>query len=781
MEKVILFKRISFVMFLLLVLVFSASAVQAGDVNATDVDVANSSDEVLEIENNDSFDETVDESPISNVNASFERNQSKLTSPTAKVYYGGNYQVTLSDSNASSPLANKRVYFSIGNAVYSAMTNSKGVASLNLKLNPGTYLINSYFTGDDTYEASNNLSCNVKVLTTIKAGDITKYYKGAKTYKATFLDSQGNALKNKKVTITLNGKKYTKKTDKKGFASLPINLKPGTYKITAANPATGYSLTTTFKILSTVSASSMKKVKGDSKKFTAKFFKSNGKALAKKYVKVKIKGKSYWYQTNSKGKVILSFNNYKKGTYKVVCYSGDGLSKSATVQIFSKATTKLRLGFYTFVPNDNKSIKIRFTTNLDDNSKSGKTVKISIGGKAYYKKTNSNGEIDFKLPNLKAKVYHVECYFMANKFFKSAHADNYVTVLATSNTDLTVASDTSFGNRAGTPFNVIYAAGGVPLIKRTVTFTIDGKNYAATTDYNGKASIPINLDTGNYTVSYRTSNEAKLKGSSGECNITVFERSNTVIKCEYKSSYYDYSQLFKVRMTDSNGNPIAFESVAFTIGGEKFTGVTNAKGYVTFSLNVAVGSYKFSVTYNGSNNNKPASATFTTTIKLSKYGTGLNEKNAIASNDYLLATKNCQVNNAKIKKMAKSLTKGLKSDLDKAKAIFNYVRDYVHYQYYYDSHKGAVKTLTSGAGNCVDQAHLLVALYRAAGLKARYIHGTCQFYDDGKFYGHVWTQVLIGMTWICGDPIDESNYLGKINNWNTKNYKINNKFWSLPF
>ena len=762
-------------------LVFSASAVQAGDVNATDADAADSSDDVLEIVNNDSVDETADESLIGNCNASFERNQSKLTSPTAKVYCGGNYQVTLSDSNASAPLANKRVYFSIGNAAYSAITNSKGVASLKLNLNPGTYLINSYFTGDDSHDASNNLSCKVNVLTTIKAGDITKYYKGAKAYKATFLDSQGNALKNKKVTITVKGKKYAKKTDKNGSASLPVKLRPGTYKITAANPVTGYAITTTFKILSTVSASSIKKVKGDSKKFTAKFYKSSGKVLAKKYVKVKIRGKSYWYQTNSKGKVILPFNNYKTGTYKVVCYSGDGLSKSATVQIFSKATTRLSLGFYTFVPNDNKSIKIRFTTNLDDNSKSGKTVKISIGGKGYYKKTNANGEIDFKLPNLNPNVYHVECYFMSDKFFKSAHADNYVTVLSTSNTDLTVASGTSFGYGAGTPFNVIYTAGGVPLIKRTVTFTIDGRNYAATTDYYGTASIPINIGIGNYTVSYRTSDEANLKGSFGDCDITVFERNDTILTCEYKSSYYDYSQMFRVRMTDSNATPIAFESVTLTIGGERFTEVTDANGYAIFSLNVALGSYKFSAAYKGSNSNKPASATFATTIQLSKYGKGLNEKNSVASDDYLLATKNCQVNNAKIKKMAKSLTKGLKSDLDKAKAIFNYVRDYVYYQYYYDTHKGAVRTLTSGAGNCVDQSHLLVALYRAAGLKARYIHGTCQFYDDGQFSGHVWTQVLIGRTWICGDAMDYSNYLGKINNWNTKNYKIKNKFWSLPF
>ena len=385
------------------------------------------------------------------------------------------------------------------------------------------------------------------------------------------------------------------------------------------------------------------------------------------------------------------------------------------------------------------------------------------------------------LPSLSPNVYYVECYYAGNKFFKPSYASNYVTILDTSDTELTVEGDTSFGDFSGTPLNVLYTAGGVPLIKKTVTFTIDGVDYAATTDYYGIASLPIYLDVGNYTVDYRTSDDAKVKGTSGSCAIEVFERTTTAISCEYKATYKDSSQTFKVLLTDFNGTPMAYESVVLTIGGESFDEMTDSNGYATFIINVAVGNYKFSVDYGGNNNYKPSSAYYTTTVQLSKYGRGLNEKNAVASDEYLKATKNCQINNAKIKSMVKSLTKGLTSSLDKAKVIFNYVRDNIDYEYYYDTHKGAVKTLTSKGGNCVDQTHLLVAMYRAAGLKARYVHGSCKFYDDGEYSGHVWTQVLIDKTWICGDPIDYSNELGKINNWNTKNYKLYNKYLSLPF
>ena len=70
-------------------------------------------------------------------------------------------------------------------------------------------------------------------------------------------------------------------------------------------------------------------------------------------------------------------------------------------------------------------------------------------------------------------------------------------------------------------------------------------------------------------------------------------------------------------------------------------------------------------------------------------------------------------------------------------------------------------------------------MYRTAGLQARYVHGKCVF-SDGTF-GHVWTQVLIGKTWVVGDPINSGNELGKITNWNNNNVRINGKYSSLPF
>ena len=118
--------------------------------------------------------------------------------------------------------------------------------------------------------------------------------------------------------------------------------------------------------------------------------------------------------------------------------------------------------------------------------------------------------------------------------------------------------------------------------------------------------------------------------------------------------------------------------------------------------------------------------------------------------------------------------------MDKAIAIFDYVRDEIPYSYYYNTKYGAVGTLHSRIGNCVDQSHLSIALYRAAGLPARYVHGVCKF-SDGDEGGHVWVQVLIGDTWVVSDSINRRNSLGEVVNWNNYDYELNGYYSSLSF
>ena len=779
-------KKILFTVLLALTLFLSVSAIQASD-NITDSGTINSSDNTnIELDNN-----TDDESVNSNIlSTNMEeassidsgKNKTQITSPTTDIYYKGSFSITLKDENNNQTISNKTVNFTINKVNYTAVTDKDGVAKVSLSLNPGKYTVNVYFEGDDTYLASDNYTSTINILSTVKASNMKKYYQGSTYYTATFYDSKGNVLKNKNVVIKVNGKSHTVKTNSKGVASLAINLKPGSYKVVATDPLTGYKVTTTFKILSTIDGEKVKTAMGDKKKFKAKFLKSNGKSLAKKKVRFKLNHRFYNVKTNSKGYASVSLKNLYKGNYKIICYNRDGLSKSYKIKVYRKASTKLTSNFYTFFKNATKNIEFKLSNTLTDSPVSKKIIKVTINGKTYNKKTNSKGVVNFKLPALNKGIYNVKYNFAGDNHLKASSSTNKVVVIDTRNVDLTVKSTTTFGYNAGTPLKVAVTAGGVPIIKKAVTFGINGTYITKKTDSNGIASLPINLALGNYTANFSVSTDSFVNEKFDSKNITVKPRDNSTLTWKSGDSFTDSSQTFKVSLKDTvTGKALSGQIVKLRVNSKTYTATTNSNGNAKFKTKVAVGSYSIAVSFAGNNDYNSSSTSKSVSVTFDSYTKGVNEKNTIKDlSAYLKSSKNCQVGNSKIKSLVKTLTKGLTSEYDKAKAIFDYVRDTLSYSFYYNTRHGAAGTLSAKSGNCVDHSHLLVAMFRTAGLAARYVHGTCRF-SSGNTYGHVWSQVLIGDTWVSADATSSRNSLGKIVNWNTKSYNFKSTYASLPF
>ena len=782
-----------------------------------------------------------------------------------------------------------------------------------------------------------NASSNIDVSKTITSKDVTKYYKGSTKYTATFFDINGTPLANAKVKIKVDGKVYDKTTNSKGVASLDVNLKPGTYKVVATNPSTGYSLKTTFKILNTIQANDLTKVYMDGKKFSATFLKSNGKPLANKKVKFKINGKTYTKKTNSKGVASLSLTTLKKGTYKITSYNTDGLTKTKKVKVIKTSKTSLTSSEYTFLKSDSKTVKVKLLNQLGYAPTKGKVIKFTINGKKYTAKTNKDGVAKFKLPSLKVGKYSVKYKFDGDTYYKSSSSKNKVTIIPSKNPTFTVKSTKTFGEGAKTQFKLELTSGDVPLAGYKVTLKVNGSTYTKTTDSKGLVSLTIDLPIGNYTVSYTNKATSKVKSKTGSVDIVVKNRTASKIQWKSSTSFKQGTKTIKLQALDVNNKGISGETLKLKINSKEYSAKTDSSGYATFSFEIAPGDFNASYSYSGDNSNAPTSnytsvhvdkvtkmslkniissasslksyyesnkklpntvkcggITFTlpeflymmskaiyqlgnsntkdvdvilgvaapkspsgddiisrdlsksnfitvaknvanhistnkqapnyassslgkiiysevvdsfarilafygsndrlpnyVTISYSsggssstpsgQSGTGLNEKNTIKDlSAYLKSSKNCQVDNSKIKSLVNKVTKGLSTDIEKATAIFNYVRDTISYSFYYDTKYGAVGTANAGKGNCVDHSHLLVAMFRTADLPARYVHGTCKF-SSGSTYGHVWSQVLVNGKWIVADATSSRNSFGKVVNWNTNSFSLNGIYISLSF
>ncbi|HNW33450.1 MAG TPA: peptidoglycan-binding protein [Candidatus Ozemobacteraceae bacterium] len=129
---------------------------------------------------------------------------------------------------------------------------------------------------------------------------------------------------------------------------------------------------------------------------------------------------------------------------------------------------------------------------------------------------------------------------------------------------------------------------------------------------------------------------------------------------------------------------------------------------------------------------------------------------------YLKSSSGTPSSNPKIIAKAKSLAG--KTPLESAQNIFRYVES-LQYQKYYNTQKGALGVLSTGSGNCVDQAHLVVSLLRASGIPALHGHSTdCKFLS-GLRVGHVWAYGYINGTWMPLDTTSSQNRVGQLNSF----------------
>ena len=154
--------------------------------------------------------------------------KSSLYASALTKVYGTNKKlsVTLKDSDGKA-IANVNVTVKLNGKTYKLKTNSKGQISLAVKLKPKTYTAYVRFAGTDYYSSAGK---NVKVVIKKASPKISAFKKtfrlGKKTksYTVALKNNLGKAIKNAKVTIKINGKTYTGKTNSKGMVVFKLKL-----------------------------------------------------------------------------------------------------------------------------------------------------------------------------------------------------------------------------------------------------------------------------------------------------------------------------------------------------------------------------------------------------------------------------------------------------------------------------------------------------------------------------------------------------------------------------
>lgn len=168
--------------------------------------------------------------------------------------------------------------------------------------------------------------------TKIVSKNLVKYYKQSKQFKVRVYGADGKPAVGKFVNFTIGKNTYKVRTDKSGYATLKINMKPGKYTVITKFEDVKVKNKITVKT-TLITKNKSKKVK-KSAKFKIKVLNSKGKAYKNQLVKVKFKGKTYKLKTNKKGIAIFKIpKKLKVGKYKIkTTYKGLTNSNRITVK-----------------------------------------------------------------------------------------------------------------------------------------------------------------------------------------------------------------------------------------------------------------------------------------------------------------------------------------------------------------------------------------------------------------------------------------------------------------
>ena len=210
-----------------------------------------------------------------------------------------NLVITLKDSNGKA-LSGVEISVNLGsNKKYTTDKNGQVKVAIG-KLVPKTYNAKISFAGNENYTASQTSAKVVVKKATPKMTASAKTFKfedKTKKYTITLKDNKNKVMKNKKVTLKVNGKTYTAKTNSKGVATFKLSKLTKKGKYTAAITYAGdkYYNKLNKKAKITVKAPAWKTVaKGSKDKATVKkiqqALKNNGYYLTYKGHYLKIDG-----------------------------------------------------------------------------------------------------------------------------------------------------------------------------------------------------------------------------------------------------------------------------------------------------------------------------------------------------------------------------------------------------------------------------------------------------------------------------------------------------------
>ena len=487
----------------------------------------------------------------------------------------GAYVMSPTDDNP----ANLNVKFIINGTEYTAITDSKGYASVKADLPVGTHTITIVNLCNGEKKQS-----KISIYKTTPEVMLKKTKRGDGILISASL-THPSAVGN--VVFTMGSKKYTTAIIR-GEAILALNvLEEGSYEV-YANYIGDYNfnniLSSTLKFdyertNYTITAPKVSKYYGGAEKFTVSV-KNFNKPVINAIVNLTIGDKVYKVKTDANGVATFS-ENLNPDIYSVLCSYDDKIA-------LSEITVKSTINLEGAADGTYSKISAEFTDAKGSLLKSS-PVKFKVGSKEYSQTTNGLGIATFDA-NLDLGTYSVAIVNPTTG--ETKYADLEVT---STTPTLTLSAVKENG------FDVLKAS--LPKAATgDVEFVLDNGEAYLVEVHDGVSRLE-GLDPGEYIVTATYDGDEHYKPVTKSIKFKVSEASSMV--CDLTASKvtttYGTSKNIVVTLKDSKGNPLVGRKVTVTLNNVAYTAVipSDGVGEITIPSNLAVKTYDVTVSFAG--------------------------------------------------------------------------------------------------------------------------------------------------------------------------------------
>ena len=500
-------------------------------------------------------------------------------------YYGSTERLSaqLLD-NSSNPLSGEKIIFKINDVENVITTDSLGFAYVDVALNEGYYIVDIIFNGNNGYNPIRT-KVQLEIKSTIHADDLTKTFRDNTKYYAEFLDSQGKALKNTRVSFTINCTVHEISTDKKGVACLSIDLNSGSYVIESINPVTGETCSKRIlvnPIETDLSLSGIKNIMAKDSLTVYANLNASSYQVNAGYVVFKINSNSIAVNlTNNRASYTIS--GLSGGSYVVTATYCDDLgnylssSDSKSFDVL-KLNPEFSVVAQDIVSGQNAVFEIILNKDAD-----GEVI-LAVNNKSY-RSNLTGGKAIIRVSALSMGNYIYNVTYNGNSIYNSASACGNISVY--SNVVLKAYDVVKYYSSNDRLSAQLLDSSGKPLSGQKIIFTINGHDYSRTTDNSGLVYMAVNLNSGKYAVDVRFEGNDKYDSVKTKVNVEV----KPTVQADDLTKMFRNDTQYCAAFFDSNGKLLKNTMVKFNINGVYYNRSTNENGVARLNINLNPGNY----------------------------------------------------------------------------------------------------------------------------------------------------------------------------------------------